>query len=182
MPDLVTPRLRLRPFRLDDAPVVAELCGAWEIADTTANMPHSYELSMAEEWIASHPEALAEGTGITFAITQREPGHLAGAIGIHIDRTNRSGELGYWVGKHYWNRGYATEATRAVIAYGFEELELNRIHARHMTRNLASGRVMQKADMTFEGILRQSLYRWDKFEDVAIYSILRIEYERAQAD
>jgi RimJ/RimL family protein N-acetyltransferase len=55
-------------------------------------------------------------------------------------------------------------------------LDLNRIQARHMTKNPASGRVMQKVGMKYEGTLRQSLFRWGKFEDAAIYSILQDEY------
>ena len=84
-------------------------------------------------------------------------------------------EIGYWIGKPYWSQGYCTEAAREVVRYGFEVLNLNRIQARHMTKNPASGRVMEKVGMKYEGRLRQSLLRWDQFEDVAIYSILRDE-------
>lgn len=182
IPELKTERLKLRPFEMADAPVVAELCGEWEVASTTASIPHPYEQSMAEEWIASHKPALENEEAVTFAITRLETGGLIGAIGIHIHRQLRLGELGYWIGKPYWNRGYATEAVRAVIAYGFDELGLNRIQARYMTRNPASGRVMEKAGMSFEGVLRQSIYRWDEFEDAAIFSILHEEHQPARSE
>lgn len=176
-PGLRTTRLRLRAFTLHDAPVVAELCGEWEIARTTVNIPHPYDQPMAEEWIGGHQKTFKNGDAVTFAIIQEEGGQLVGAIGIHVNKTNRMGEIGYWIGQPYWNRGYATEATKAVVSYGFDQLGLNRIHARHMTKNPASGRVMEKAGMKLEGVLRQSIYRWDTFEDAAIYSILREEYE-----
>ena len=82
------------------------------------------------------------------------------------------GEIGYWVGLPYWNRGYATEASAALLDFGFDVLGLNRILARHITRNPASGRVMQKVGMEFEGISRQHFLARGQFEDVACYAIL----------
>jgi RimJ/RimL family protein N-acetyltransferase len=178
-PVLETQRLELRAFTQSDAPVVAQLCGAWEIAETTASIPHPYEQSMAEAWIESHRPAFERGDSVAFAITRVRDARLVGAVDIHINKSNRMGEIGYWIGVRYWNRGYATEAVQAVIDYGFNHLGLNRIHARHMTNNPASGRVLQKAGMRLEGILRQSIFRWDSFEDAAMYSILCEEYEGA---
>jgi ribosomal-protein-alanine N-acetyltransferase len=176
-PLLETERLNLRAFSTDDAPDVVRLCGEWEIAETTMHIPHPYKLPMAEEWIGSHQRTFNNGEVVTFAVTEKGTGELLGAIAININKDNRLAEIGYWIGKQYWNHGYATEAARAVISYGFGELELNRIQARHMTKNPASGRVMEKAGMESEGILRQSIFRWGKFEDAAIYSILREDYE-----
>lgn len=178
IPDLITERLHLRPFTLKDAPEVAEYCRDWDVARMTSNIPHPYDESMAREWISSHPQAFEKGEAVTFAITKQDTGELVGAIGIHLDSANHAAEFGYWIGKPFWNRGYATEASKAVIGFGFEKLGLNRIYARHMTKNPASGRVMQKSGMSFEGILRQSLYRHDAFEDTAIYSILASEFRR----
>ena len=96
-----------------------------------------------------------------------------------IDKQNNSAELGYWIGKPYWNSGYATEASRAVLKYGFEVLGLNRIHASHFRRNPASGRIMEKIGMKYEGCLRQHFKKWGKFEDLETYGILRSEYATA---
>lgn len=169
--------LKLRPFHMEDAPRVAELCGEWEIAATTANIPHPYDQNMAEEWIATHGQAFKEGDAVTVAITRSADGQLIGAIGLHIIEPDRLAEIGYWIGKPYWNQGYATQAAQALIEYGFDHFDLNRIQARHMTKNPASGRVMEKAGMSFEGVLRQSIFRWGSFEDAAMYSILRREFE-----
>lgn len=182
IPTLVTDRLILRPFRLEDAPIVRELAGEWEIAATTINIPHPYEEGMAEEWIARHQEEFDKGEGVTFAITLKPDGRLIGAIGLHINQTHHWAEMGYWIGKPYWNRGYCTEAAREVVRYAFEVLGLNRVQARHMRKNPASGRVMQKVGMKYEGTLRQSVFRWGKFEDVAIYAILRHEYNPVSVD
>jgi [ribosomal protein S5]-alanine N-acetyltransferase len=82
-----------------------------------------------------------------------------------------------------WGCGYATEAVRALVSYGFTELRLNRIQGRHLIRNPASGRVMQKIGMSYEGTFRQSIRKWDLYEDLAMYSILVDEWgaEKASA-
>ncbi|MGH2600843.1 MAG: GNAT family N-acetyltransferase [bacterium] len=170
----------VRPFRLDDAPVVQRLAGAREIADTTLTIPHPYLDGMAEDWIRTHDDAWNRQERATFAMTSEAEG-VVGAIGLDLALPHRRAELGYWVGRPFWNRGYATEAVRAVIAFGFETLGLNRIWARHLTRNPASGRVMVKAGMRFEGILREHVIKWDRPEDLAAYSILRADYQPAGA-
>lgn len=173
---LITSRLLLRSFQLSDAPRVAFLAGDFDIARMTSSIPHPYEEEMAIQWIQSHNDQYLSNTAVHFAILLRESNLLIGAIGLELDGQNQSAELGYWIGKPYWNQGYATEAAQAVLAYGFRELGLNRVQARHFTKNPASGRVMQKIGMTYEGTLRQSIYRFGCFEDAALYSILRQEF------
>lgn len=171
-PTLHTERLVLRPFTLDDAPTVQRLAGAREVADTTLTIPHPYLDGEAEAWISAHREAWEKASRGTFAIVSNTDG-LVGAIGLHFRLEHRRAELGYWVGLPFWNRGYATEAARAVIRYAFSSLPLDRIHAAHLTRNPASGRVMIKAGMQFEGVRRQHVVRWGRAEDLAEYAILR---------
>lgn len=171
IPELRTPRLLLRPFSLDDAPVVQRLAGVPEVALTTQNIPYPYEDGVAEEWISTHAPRWEAGRFLTLAITTEAEG-LVGAVSLHFNHPNRRGELGYWVGLPFWNRGYATEASGALVQFGFEQMELNRIHARHMVRNPASGRVMEKLGMRLEGILREYLQSRGRFEDIAMYSIL----------
>lgn len=175
-PTLVSPRLTLRPFAPTDAATVQALAGEWAIADTTLNVPHPYENGMAEHWIAGHEEQFREGSNAIFAITGKGGGALLGAASLRIDTARKKAELGYWVGVPHWNRGYATEAAGALLAYGFDALDLNRIAAQHLTRNPASGRVMQKLGMTHEGTLRQATMKWGRFEDLEVYSILRSEW------
>ena len=176
-PTIETARLILRPFRARDAADVQSLAGEREIADTTLNIPHPYEDGLAEEWIAGRGSAYEDGDAITFAIVLRGDSQLIGAMGLRIDRAFDKAELGYWVGKPFWNHGYATEAARALLAFGFDELHLNRIHAAHLARNPASGRVLQKVGMVFEGIARQDLKKWGNYEDMVRYGIVRDDWE-----
>ena len=179
-PELSTTRLRLRPFRLEDGPVVQRLAGAWEIADTTANIPHPYEEGMAESWIASHADTFKTGEQVTFAVTRHAGDELIGAIGLVLDR-GYLGELGYWIGLPYWGQGYCTEAGRAVIEYAFGELGLQRVFARALRRNQASRRVLEKLGMRHEGTLRQQLLKWGKPEDVDLFGLLQAEYRQASS-
>jgi RimJ/RimL family protein N-acetyltransferase len=172
-PTLETDRLILRPFSLDDAPIVQELAGERDIADTTLNIPHPYEDGVAEAWIATHQESYERKGHLHFAIVLRSTDALIGAIGLTTNPEHESAEIGYWVGKPYWNCGYCTEAAKAVVAYGFDVLKLNRIYAHHFSRNPASGRVMQKIGMTHEGVMKQHIKKWGVFEDVEIYGLLR---------
>jgi RimJ/RimL family protein N-acetyltransferase len=98
-----------------------------------------------------------------------------GAVGLTIVKVHAFAELGYWVAVPYWNRGYCTEAARAVVTFGFDVLGLHRIQARHLTRNPPSGRVMQKIGMRQEGVHRDAIRKWDCFENVAFYGILACE-------
>jgi RimJ/RimL family protein N-acetyltransferase len=182
-PELTTQRLLLRPFVLADAWDVQRLAGAWEIADTTLNIPYPYVDGVAEGWIASHALRFNEGTLAAFAVVDRREAVLVGAVGLTIDPEHSRGELGYWIGVPFWRQGYATETVRAVMNFGFKELRLNRIQGRHLVRNPASGRVMQKVGMTYEGTLRKSIRKWEVYEDVAMYSALAEEwdYERSGA-
>jgi ribosomal-protein-alanine N-acetyltransferase len=172
IPEIHAARLRLRAFRASDAADVRRLAGAFEVADTTQTVPHPYPEGAAEQWIAGLAPAWADGTGIAWAITEKAGSALVGAIGLRLTPEHAMAELGYWIGVPHWRRGYATEAGAAVLAFGFARLGLNRIQARHLVRNPASGRVMVKLGMRHEGRLRQATRKYDRFEDLELYARL----------
>lgn len=180
-PTLITERLTLRPFVADDAFNVERLAGMREIADTTLNIPHPYPHGGAGDWIGLHTPAWNEGSSATFAIVATDSAKLVGAISLMIKREHRRAELGYWIALDSWNRGYATEASRRVIDFGFEVLGLHRIEARHFLRNPASGRVMRKLGMQQEGVERDWAIKWDRYESLAVYSILEPEWRAGRS-
>jgi RimJ/RimL family protein N-acetyltransferase len=179
-PTLTTERLTLRPFSADDAFDVERLAGMREIADTTLNIPHPYPHGGAAEWIKAHEPAWNDGSSATFAIAAKDTAALVGAISLMIKREHRRAELGYWIALKCWNLGYATEASRRLIEFGFEVLGLHRIEARHFLRNPASGEVMKKLGMQPEGVERDWAIKWDRFETLAVYSILEPEWRAAR--
>jgi ribosomal-protein-alanine N-acetyltransferase len=178
-PRLETNRLILRGFTPDDAAGVERLAGERDVAATTGYIPHPYPAGMAEEWIGSHAEDFNRGIAVTFAVTLRATAELLGACGLTIRDAHKRGELGFWIGKPYWGRGFATEAARAVIAYGFSR-GLRRIFAEHFHTNPASGRVLQKCGMTHEGTLRRHMLKWGEAMDCEVYGILAEEFTRRE--
>lgn len=176
-PRLETTRLVLRAFELTDASRVQLLAGDRAVAATTARIPHPYPDGEAERWIATHAIAFAEGRGLNLAIVRRADGPLVGSIGLEIQPWHARAEVGYWIGREFWGQGYATEALRAVLAYGFGR-GLRRIWAEHFATNPASGRVLQKAGMRHEGTLRQHMLKWGEPMDCEVYGLLAEEFRR----
>jgi ribosomal-protein-alanine N-acetyltransferase len=179
-PTLTTERLTLRPFIADDAFDIERLAGMREIADTTLTIPHPYPHGAAAEWILTHEPAWEAGTTATFAIVETASGRLVGVASLMLNREHRRGELGYWIALDRWNQGYGTEANQCLMDFGFEVLGLHRIEARHFLRNPASGRVMQKLGMRPEGIERDRAVKGDRYESLAVYSILEEEWREAR--
>ncbi len=180
-PLLTTERLHLRDFRISDAARVQELAGLKEVAQGTLRLPHPYPAGAAEAWIADQQRDYEAGTSINFAILLKAEEILIGAIGLDFVPEHHHARLGYWLGKPYWNKGYATEAVNAVLAYGFTRPDLHRIYAGHFLNNPASGRVLQKAGMTYEGRLREHYVRFGEMVDLELYGILRQEFERRKS-
>jgi ribosomal-protein-alanine N-acetyltransferase len=171
LPTLRTQRLVLRPFTLADAPTVKRIAGDAAVAFTTQNIPHPYLDGVAESWIQTHEPTFTRNERLTLAIDFGP--RLVGAVGLGFEPAHQRAELGYWIGREYWGQGFATEAARALIHQALEDLALNRVQATHLTRNPASGRVMVKAGMRFEGIHRQHIWKDGVAEDIARYAILR---------
>ncbi len=176
-PTLKTKRLNLRPFRPDDAGALYALVSAPEIAATTLRIPHPYPRELAGPWIAGHADLFESGDGVIFAIVQRRDAELVGCVGLECDGCNRSAELGYWIGLPYWNRGYATEAARMVLAFGFAYFGLHAVKSSHFASNPASGRVMEKIGMRYEGRRREHVFKEGRgFEDLVDYGILNGDF------
>jgi RimJ/RimL family protein N-acetyltransferase len=175
-PRLETERLMLRAFTIVDAPRVQLLAGDKQIAATTALIPHPYPKGEAERWISTHTKSFEDGRGATCAVMRREEGLLVGAIALEFHSKHQRAEVGYWIGREYWGNGYATEALKAMIAYGFSR-GVNRIWAECFATNPASGRVMQKAAMRHEGTLRQHMVKWGVPVDCEVYGILSSEWQ-----
>jgi RimJ/RimL family protein N-acetyltransferase len=169
---LETARLILGGYSESDIPELVSLIGARKVAATTARIPHPYGEKEAREFLAGAARENEHG----FAIRLRSNGRLVGGIGLHPDIEQWRAELGYWIGVPFWGNGYATEAAREVVRYGFENLKLNRIFATYFRGNEASGRVLKKIGMRYEGRMRQAAFRWDRFFDLELYSILREEF------
>ena len=179
-PVLQSARLRLRPFALDDAPEVNRLVGEYDVAMPLIAVDYPYSEDDARCWIVKHQSGYEAGGALNFAVEQREDGALVGFIGSG-GNDSRAG-IGYWYGKPFWGNGYATEAGRTTLAFGFEELELQRVEASHLSSNGASGRVLQKMGMRFMGRNPHYYPKWDKQCDKDEYAIASADYRKACAE
>jgi ribosomal-protein-alanine N-acetyltransferase len=180
-PTLTTERLVLRPFAPDDAAAVHAHLADREVAATTASIPHPYPDGAAAEWIGTHGRRYAAGEAVVLAVALRETGALVGSIEIRLVPGHRRAELGYWIGRPHWGRGYATEAADALVRWGFATLGLHRVTAAHLSRNPASGRVLLRIGMRHEGRLRKHFLKWGVLEDLDLYGVLEHELPPAAA-
>ncbi|HTM35617.1 MAG TPA: GNAT family protein [Terriglobales bacterium] len=168
-----TERLRLLTLSESDIAELVPLIGDPRVAATTLRIPHPFAENHAREFL-NRPAGENE---LRLGIRLRGSGALIGGLGLHPYPEHKRAELGYWIGVPYWGQGYATEAARAVVKYGFEKTHLNRIFAAHFKHNPASGRVLQKIGMKYEGCMRQNILKWGNFVDVELYSILKQEFD-----
>ena len=137
---LESTRLRLRPPTPDDVGALMALAGEWEVAKFTARMPHPYTQADAQRWIAA---ARAPEAHRPFAIELKARGTFVGSIGF-VGETDGAPEIGYWIGRPYWDHGYASEALETLIDHAFGALGLDRLVARVVLANRASHRVLEK--------------------------------------
>jgi RimJ/RimL family protein N-acetyltransferase len=147
IPVLETERLVLRAPQLEDVKPMTLLANDLRVAQNTARLPHPYTEADAVQFIA----AVADGaTETSFSVTLCD-GTLIGVCGLAPGRYEVP-ELGYWFGVPHWGKGYATEAARAVIDYGFGELSHQSIQAGARVSNPASRRVLEKCGFQWTGV------------------------------
>ncbi len=170
-----TERLILRRFTQDDAKMVSHYCNNINLAKSTLALPFPYPIESAIGWIQMHQGWFDEDIRYEFAITSKSSGTLIGAVGLGNNKVWHNGEIGYWIGEEHWGCGYATEAVKAVIEWAFKVKQFHRIYARHFESNPASGKVMIKAGMTYEGRQIDHIMKNDHYEHVILYGIIRQE-------
>jgi [ribosomal protein S5]-alanine N-acetyltransferase len=169
---LQTPRLMLRTYTADDIPELLPLIGAREIAATTLRIPHPYSQKDAEDLVAHANES----DGVRLAVRLRDSATFVGGAGLRLEPDHDRAEIGYWIGVPYWGNGYATEAARALLTYGFEQMKLNRIYASHYSNNPASGKILRKLGMKPEGCQRGHILKWGEYQDLELFGMLRSDF------
>lgn len=133
----------------------------------------------SEEFLRSAVKGGEAGQQADWGIVEKSSGRFVGACGLLPVPEHSRAELGYVLSREYWGRGLMPEAVRAMIRFSFEKLDLNRVEARCIAENTASGRIMEKAGMTYEGTLRERELIKGAHRDMKLYAILRREYARS---
>ena len=146
--------LVLRPLLADDEAQVVRYCSDEALSRYTLNIPHPYPPECARDWLVGSWRKAALGLGWSWALTlpqEDEVAPLVGVISLHWN-----GDLAWWVGVPWQNRGLATRAAQRVKSFAFDTLQLPALTACHMPGNLASGRVMAKLGMHYRGLRGQT--------------------------
>ncbi|MCI9370983.1 MAG: GNAT family N-acetyltransferase [Lachnospiraceae bacterium] len=174
---LETDRLILRQFRHEDAEnMFKNWASDSEVTKFLTWPPHpnvNATKAVLNSWIDRYSELSVYNWGLEW----KETGEVMGSISVvKLDEAIEAADIGYCMGKAWWGRGIMPEALRAVIAYLFNEVGLNRIAACHDVNNPKSGRVMQKAGMKQEAVLRAAGINNLGVCDEVWYSILKEEH------
>lgn len=174
-----TKRLRLRPFTMADVdPVYHNWASDSEVTRYLTWPTHDSEQvteMVISDWISQYDNL----ESYQWAIELKEIQEPIGSIGVvKFDSDIASVDVGYCMSKAWWGKEIMPEALRAVIAFFFEEVGMNRVAARHDRNNPKSGRVMEKAGMTYEGVQRMGGRNNQGIVDEVWYSILRSEYKK----
>lgn len=173
-PVLETDRLILSQITSEDIPRIVECLQDKVISDNTATIPYPYNEGHAEFWLNLCKDAFENNQGHNFAIRNKKNEFL-GSIGIHNKEDNKA-EIGYWVGLPNWNKGYATEASKAILDFGFSTLGLDEIYGDVYPHNPASAIVLEKAGMTKQGVLKDHVKKGDQSFDLIRYSISKKDF------
>lgn len=175
-PELSTQRLRLGKIRVSDIPTIVTYANNRNIADNTLNLPNPYHEENAVFWMNMQIQGFQKKQNYIFAIFIKETDKFIGGIGLHIDANHNKAEMGYWIGEPNWNNGFASEAGKEILKYGFKVLELNKIYATHFLQNKASEKVLKKIGMQKEATLKQHYNKNGTYIHVGQYCLLQSEY------
>lgn len=135
----------LKKIELSDAETIAVHLASEDVSKWTTHIPFPYTLHDAHVFVEQVISKREERTDFVFGIFEKKESELTGVIGLNnIDWKNKVGEIGYWIGEKYWNKGLATEAVKKMLQFCFEESNLKLVYAKVYESNKASIRVLEK--------------------------------------
>ena len=171
-PEIETERLILNQPLASDLESIAEILNRPVYSENTINIPFPYSADDAQFWINLAKRGYENQNHYIFAIRLKGQHKIIGGIDLGLDQRFNKAELGYWLSEKYWNNGFATEAVKSVIKFGFENLQLKRIFATHFDTNPSSGKVMQKSGMKKEGLVQCHTFKNGEYQNHVLYAII----------
>lgn len=167
----------IRPVALEHAAAV-QLLASDPAIGATSNVPSPYPPDGAETFIRATILKRARGEEYAFAVMRDvEVVGMCGLVALEADP--KALELGYWIGKPFWGRGYATAAGRLLLQFGFDDLHIGRIVAWCLVSNPASRRVLEKLGFNYIGIRPHERSKWGPDEPLAHFELTVVEWQRA---
>ena len=169
-------RIKLRKLKLSDAGDIYNNLNDEEVVRWLLRIPFPYTLGDAVKFIRRTHYRIRKNSGYAFGIELG--GKIIGVVDLfNIDWENRNSELGYWLGRKYWNQGLMTEAVKLILKFAFEDLKLHRVSACLFEDNSASRRVLEKVGFKFEGKKREARLKRGKWYNELLYGILEAEHK-----
>lgn len=173
-----TERLILRQFKEEDAYDMFNNWASDDIVTRYVSWQTHSDIEVSKNLLKMWSAEYSSQENYNWAIEIKENRSVVGSIGLmNIDNNIENCEVGYCIGRAFWNKGITTEAFLAVINFAFKEVVFERITGRHHVDNVASGRVMEKCGLQYEGTLRKiHKINSGSLVDCKYYSILKEEY------
>jgi [ribosomal protein S5]-alanine N-acetyltransferase len=181
MTPIETPRLLLREYKddLSDLESILTFTGDPEVARHSSWGPLSRPEALAFLKEAVSNIQTQPRMGYALALVLRSTHELIGNLSLNIRNLKlREAELGYTLGVTHWNQGYASEAARALITFGFHQLGLHRIIATTSPGNIASQKVLERIGFTREGYLKQNVLQRGSWRDSLLYALVEDDFAR----
>lgn len=179
IPTIHTKRLTLKKITESDAEDVFEYSSDPEVSKYLLWYPHK-NIEYTKEYLYRLKNDYRIGRYYDWGVYIRggeNDGKMIGTCGFtSFDLYNNSAEVGYVLNRNFWGQELSSEALKAVIEFGFEKLLLHRIEAKFILDNVNSKKVMEKCQMTYEGVLRSSMMVKGDYKDIGVCSILSEEY------
>lgn len=171
-----TERLVLRRFSFEDADSMIRNWVADDEVQFNYGEPSYKTKDEVNALLQKYIGGYESGYFFRWAIIEKLSGECIGQIAYFlVDTKNHFGEIEYCIGTGFQKRGYATEATKAVIDFGFDKIKFNKVQICVRPSNAPSKKVIEKCGFTHDGTLREYFYRNGKYEDRMYFSILRRE-------
>jgi RimJ/RimL family protein N-acetyltransferase len=176
-----TERLRLRAIEKSELPRLTELLDVWDVVRWLTVVPYPYTMQHAEEFFAESELAEASGEPQFYAIAFKSDDLLIGGVGLHPPRGNDTNEgeieIGYWLGRDYWGRGFMSEAARAVVSLGFARKTTGALTATTALNNVASQNVLLKLGLRNKGLAPRDYPALRGDDQVVKWQITRKEWQ-----
>jgi ribosomal-protein-alanine N-acetyltransferase len=179
-PTLTTPRLILREFVVADAPALFRIRGDIRVTRLNSGQPMK-SMDEARDLISKALKAFEDKRRIDWGIVLKgEPNAgVIGRVGYNYWlQQDRRASIGYDLAFRYWGNGIMTEAVRAIVAFGFEQMNLHRVEADAAAENFGSIRVLEKVGFKREGLQEDQYFEWDEFHNLVLFALLRRDYEQ----
>lgn len=176
IPTIDTDRLVLRKLKISDYADMYEYSRLDSVTQYLLWNSHP-DSRYTRDYLSFIQSQYRAGEFFDWAVIHKETGKMIGTCGFaRLDFENNSAEIGYVLNPEFWRRGYATEAVKKIIDFGFHTLNLHRIEARYIVGNEVSRHVMEKCGMTFEGIHKSALFVKDSYVSIGYCAITADEY------